>query len=354
LNPPARAPRLAPPIAEQKRPEFAHSTEPNRIDFRFKAVDRIRAAGSNASSSNLPPTDITEADAPGAIQLDDLYETGDTVSASTTLRQRSEQVNGVQEPAPLTGLDQFYLEPTSPQATLSVSRYISPLHDDEARPTTGRLPTNSQKTAPLHNPEEERVTADPSTQPVRSLGRMEALLEPETMYFEAAEIVSQSSVETQPVLPDSTSTAEQKNNSSPVDHLTIALLSGPERDVWLSESSSDSTTAPLNSLYDPAAGLAGGPASLTASSFGIVSGATRQSTNSQSTSTAPRPALGEMISRPDDAMTVPNRRAGVPPELGYPQWVGQADANVKLRHRSRGPSQRLVNPTFYGAETDGQ
>ncbi|HEX2477042.1 MAG TPA: TolC family protein [Lacipirellulaceae bacterium] len=350
LNPPAA--RLAPPATEQKLPEIA-LTEPSRIDFRFKAVDRVGGAGSKAASSNLSLADITETDAPGAIKFDDLYEIGDTVSDSTVLHQPSDQLKEAHVPAPLTGLDQFYLESASPQATLSISRYISPLHDNEAPPPTEELPTSGRTAQPLRNPEEARVAAVPSDQPNRSSDRVDALLEPDTMYFEAAGVISPPSAETQLVLPESTSTTETKN-SSQVDHLTIALLPGPGRDVWLSDSSSDSSSAPLHSLYDPAAGFSGGPASLTASTFANVSSAARQSTKRQSTSTAPRPQLRSIISCPDEGTTIPDGEAQVPPQLAYPQWVGQADANVKMRQRPHGPSQQLINPTFYGVEADGQ
>jgi hypothetical protein len=142
------------------------------------------------------------------------------------------------------------------------------------------------------------------------------------------------------------------NKAWGIDNSTITLLPRTTHDVLPRESASDAS-APLDSLYDPLSGFSGGPSALTASAFANDSRPARQSTILQSTSTA-RPYPGSKISSPGEGTAAPDSKPHIPAELAYPQWIGQADTNIKMRQSARGPSQQLINPTFYGAEADGQ
>jgi hypothetical protein len=286
--------------------------------------------------------------------LDELYEVSDVDSALTVIHQPSERVNGAEIRAPLADLDQLYSERSSPRTLSSISRYIAPLDDHNAQATSAPLPASAKSAVPLRNPEFERVATVPSVQPIQSPERVDTLLEPESMYFQADDILSPPNSDSQPVMKESSTTTERASNALEAHDWTITLLPGSGSDVWPIDGPSDSSPAPLHSLYDPASGFSGGPASLTASTFASVSSTPRQSTRSPSALTTPRPYLGSLISRPVDATSVPKSEAQAPAKLNYPQWFDQADADVQTRQRAHGSSQQFVHPTLYRADADAR
>jgi hypothetical protein len=294
--------------------------------------------------------EVRKAESPVANKLDELYEVSDADTALAVIRQPSEEANRVEIPAPLTDLDQLYLGGSAARPLSSISRYITPLDDDNAQPTFDPLHVSIENVAPLRNPEMERVASVPLVEPTQSSEYVDTLLEPETIYFEADDSFSPTNLDSQPVMKESMTT-ERASNGLEADDWTITLVPRSDRDVWTSESASDSSSAPLHSLYDPASGFSGGPASLTASAFANVSSTPRQSTKSPSSLTTPRPYLGSLISRPEDATYVPNSKAQAPATLTYPQWVDQADTDVQTRQSASGPSQQLINPTAYRQDT---
>jgi hypothetical protein len=353
LNPPAPAAKLPTRTTgratEHEQPRIARSTEPSRVDLKFKISNRTVKTESDAISSNVSSSEVREADSPRAGELDKLYEVSDRDSKLTILQQPGDQVSDSGIQAPLIELDDAYSDGASLRA--NISQFITPLQDHSAQPTPDSLPKVVHSAAPLRNPEEARVASLPTVQPIESRERVDALLEPETMYFEADHILGRSSSDSQPVMTNS-ATTEHAGNAPEVDDLTIALLPERARDEWLSESPSDSSPAPLHSLYDPASRFSGGPAALTASTFANQSSTPKPEMKSPSTLTTPRPDMGSLIGTPSGETFVPNVEAQAPAKLAYPQWVGQADTDVHTRQNERGPSRQLVHPTIYRAETD--